>query len=700
MGTITVSNLGKAYKQYPTRWSRLAEWISPGHKPRHSLKWVLQDVSFTVQPGEAVGIIGINGAGKSTLLKMITGTTQPTTGGVHISGRVAALLELGMGFHPDFTGRQNAFMAGQLLGYSVEEIARLMPEIEAFAEIGDYIDQPVRVYSSGMQMRLAFSIATAIRPDVLIVDEALSVGDAYFVHKSFGRIREFREQGTTLLIVSHDKHAIQAICDRAILLNAGRVAMVGEPEAVMDYYNALIADHQDQEIKQVVMDDGKVQTVSGTGEATIKEIYLQDAQGEKLDIVFAGQQVTLKVLVSVKSDIALLVLGYGIKDRLGQPVFGTNTWHTGKLVRNLSGGDCVEYAISFVANLGAGTYSIFAALTDSDTHLTKNYEWIDLAFAFTVINSNYPIFVGSVWFDHEMEVKCFPGSALASNNTPDKKILIATTDYGEMLVYEGDSVIGASLVGAGSFQEEKIAQVTSFLNTRHAFSPKIFVDVGANIGTHTVYALKKLGIQSAICFEPEPDNFELLLLNTARNNLSDRVELNRVALSDRTGDYEMELSNTNYGDHRIKASATHLSFGEENERRCVSVPFITLDDYAAKNDADWHDALLWMDTQGHEGHVFSGGSQFFSSASSPGYVVSEFWPYGIERAVGFDKYFDFLRRCKRIYDINAMENGGFKPVTIEILKSMYHDMLSRTEKENHPHTDLLLILQGSSNLKE
>ena len=144
MGTITVTNLGKAYKQYPNRWARLAEWLMPGHKARHTLKWVMQDVSFTVQPGEAVGIIGINGAGKSTLLKMITGTTQPTIGSVSITGRVAALLELGMGFHPDFTGRQNAFMAGQLLGYTVEDITRLMPEIEAFAEIGDYIDQPVR----------------------------------------------------------------------------------------------------------------------------------------------------------------------------------------------------------------------------------------------------------------------------------------------------------------------------------------------------------------------------------------------------------------------------------------------------------------------------------------------------------------------------------------------------------------------------
>ena len=209
MGKIIVSNLGKAYKRYPSKWSRLAEWLIPFSGQRHELNWVLSDLNFSVKPGEALGIIGINGAGKSTLLKMIAGTSQPSTGSVAISGHVAALLELGIGFHPDFTGRQNAYMAGQLLGFSVDEITALMPEIESFAEIGEYLDQAVRFYSSGMQMRLAFSVATVKRPDVLIIDEALSVGDAYFQHKCFDRIREFRELGTTLLMVSHDKLAIQ-----------------------------------------------------------------------------------------------------------------------------------------------------------------------------------------------------------------------------------------------------------------------------------------------------------------------------------------------------------------------------------------------------------------------------------------------------------------------------------------------------------
>ena len=397
MGTITVTNLGKAYKQYPTRWARLAEWLDPRDKPRHQLHWVLQDINFTVQPGEAVGIIGINGAGKSTLLKMITGTTQPTTGSVHISGRVAALLELGMGFHPDFTGRQNAFMAGQLLGISSDEIARLMPEIEAFAEIGAYIDQPVRVYSSGMQMRLAFSVATAIRPDVLIVDEALSVGDAYFQHKSFDRIREFRKQGTTLLIVSHDKAAIQSICDRAILLNAGKLAMEGEPEAVMDYYNAMLADHQNQTVKQEVTVDGKIQTISGTGEVTLAEVALLDAAAQPIEMVAVGQAVSLRVKAACKSQVEELVVGYMIKDRLGQPVFGTNTYHHKRKLQNLRGDETIEFSFDFQANLGPGTYSVAIALHADDTHLGKNYEWRDHALVFNMINIDKDEFVGVAW---------------------------------------------------------------------------------------------------------------------------------------------------------------------------------------------------------------------------------------------------------------------------------------------------------------
>ena len=294
-------------------------------------------------------------------------------------------------------------MSGQLLGLSSEKITELMPQIEEFAEIGDYIDQPVRVYSSGMQVRLAFSVATAIRPDVLIIDEALSVGDAYFQHKSFERIRKFRQEGTTLLLVSHDKQAIQSICDRAILLNKGQIEMEGEPEAVMDYYNALLADKQNQSIKQVEH-NGKTQTVSGTGEVTISEVHLLDEQGNVTEFVSVGHRVSLQVNVEVKDDISELVVGYMIKDRLGQPIFGTNTYHLNQTLTSLKKGEKRSFLFSFDARLGVGSYSVAVALHTSSTHLGKNYEWRDLAVVFTVVNTEQQEFVGVSWLPPELEI--------------------------------------------------------------------------------------------------------------------------------------------------------------------------------------------------------------------------------------------------------------------------------------------------------
>ena len=405
MGTISVRDLGKAYKQYPTRGARLAEWLIPFSPPRHAQKWVLQGLNFEVKPGEAIGIIGMNGAGKSTLLKMITGTTEPTTGSVNVTGRIAALLELGMGFHPDFTGRQNAIMAGQLLGLSADDMRSLMPEIEAFAEIGDYIDQPVRVYSSGMQMRLAFSVATARRPDILIVDEALSVGDNYFQHKSFDRIRAYNKLGTTLLIVSHDKGAVQGICDRAILLSGGSIAMQGSPETVMDYYNAMIAERDPANVQQVLGHDGNVQTISGTGEARVIKATLCDEDGKPVEVVKVGQALQIQVEVEAFADLPELVFGYQIKDRLGQPVFGTNTFHTKQLLQDLRTGQRVRYVLRFPANLGEGSYSISFALHDAENHLAKSYEWRDRAIVFNVVIVGKDHFVGLAWLPSSIEVQ-------------------------------------------------------------------------------------------------------------------------------------------------------------------------------------------------------------------------------------------------------------------------------------------------------
>lgn len=405
MGSISVKNLSKSYRQYPSRWSRLFEWIFPFAGVRHSEKAILRNISLDLAQGEALGIIGVNGAGKSTLLKLITGTAQPTSGIIRVKGRVSALLELGIGFHPDFTGRQNVYMAGQLLGYQSSNIDQMMPEIEAFAEIGDYIDEPVRVYSSGMQMRLAFSIATAHRPDILIIDEALSVGDAYFQHKSFDRIRAFRELGTTLLIVSHDKAAIQAVCDRAILLHNGEIALEGTPECVMDYYNALISVRDRVRIEQTKGPSGSIMTRSGTGDVKINSVELLDGSGQSIEQVKVGQHVTLRIRTKVEVDVEQLVMGYIIRDRLGQYIFGTNTSHLNQSLHHLKVGEVLTFNASFHANLGEGSYSIAVALHASDTHIEHNYDWIDQAILFQVINVGHAHFVGSSWMPPALEIQ-------------------------------------------------------------------------------------------------------------------------------------------------------------------------------------------------------------------------------------------------------------------------------------------------------
>lgn len=404
---LAVENLGKAYLEFDSELQRFARWFGVPVKPR-SEHWVLKHVSFRLQAGEAVGIVGQNGAGKSTLLKLVTGTTRPSEGVVRSEARVSALLELGLGFNPELSGRENVRHAGGLMGIAADEIERLMPEIEAFAEVGEYFDQPVRTYSSGMQMRVAFSVATAVRPDVLIVDEALAVGDAYFIHKSFQRIREFREAGTSLLIVSHDAAAIQSLCDRAILLDAGRMVLDGGPQEVLDYYNAMIADKENRTVRTSRIESA-VATESGTGEATFESLTLLDAEARQVEFIGVADDVTLHARVRVHTPVSRLVFGYMIRDRLGQPVYGTNTHHTDQALQDLSAGDVVDFEVRFRSDLGPGTYSVSVALSSTETHLVKNYQWKDLALVFTVANLHHPVFVGVGYLPPRITAEVHPG---------------------------------------------------------------------------------------------------------------------------------------------------------------------------------------------------------------------------------------------------------------------------------------------------
>ncbi len=390
---LSVNQVSKSYLDYGTEIRRVLSWFTGAAPKQRNI--ILNDINFKLQQGEAVGLVGENGAGKSTLLKLIVGTLKPTSGEIAVHGSVAAILELGMGFNNELSGRQNAYHSATLMGQQHKDILRVMPEIEAFAEIGHYFDQPMRMYSSGMQMRVAFAVATAFRPDLLIIDEALSVGDAYFQHKSFDRIQKIQKEGTSLLIVSHDKEAILRLCDRVILLDQGGVMQDGPPEIVMDYYNATLSSRQNSRVEVTQLDGGMVQTSSGTGEAKVKQVTLLDSQGKPIRNVLVGQSVTMKLELEIHEDLPELVAGYMIKDRIGQTIFGTNTHHLKQPLMSLKAGNKVEINATFAANLGVGSYNVSISLHSSDTHLEKNYHWLDYALVFEVNNAHEPFFIGT-----------------------------------------------------------------------------------------------------------------------------------------------------------------------------------------------------------------------------------------------------------------------------------------------------------------
>lgn len=290
------------------------------------------------------------------------------------------------------------------------------------------------------------------------------------------------------------------------------------------------------------------------------------------------------------------------------------------------------------------------------------------------------------WLQQRLKTKNDEGSEKS------RAVTIAAAKYGHMAVFTDDMVIGRSLLDTGAFQEEKISEVLAFLRTRYSLNPDLFVDIGANIGTHSIFALTQGPFKRVIAFEPDIDNARLLSKNIGINRLSSRYELHSVALTDQPGNIELELSNSNFGDHRIRPKLpASVSFGEEHERSTREISATSLDALNDKFNLDWSNALIWMDTQGHEGPIFEGAKRFFASPRSPKAIVSEFWPYGIERSGSRGAYLNFLKTCFAIYDINSPEWKRNETVSVTKLNDMYDEMLKSTEKEHHPHTDLLLI---------
>jgi len=405
---LAITDVSKRFRLYARPWDRVLDWVGMGG--RHQEFWALRHVDLNVPKGRTVGIVGPNGAGKSTLLKLITGTLVPTSGTIRTEGRVAALLELGTGFHPEFTGRQNIAINGQLLGLTPEEIAVHEAEIIAFSELGNFIDQPVRTYSSGMVVRLGFSIAASVNPQLLIVDEALSVGDARFSQKCVRRIREFRERGVTILFVSHDPQAVATLCDEAVLLDQGTIAHRGHPAEVLEHYNALLAARGEGNVEMRVRwvkpcDEAEASAPrrTGTFQALITEFSLEGAEESPREQFAPDDTMLIRARVLFLAPIRNPTVGFVIKDRLGVDVFGTNTALRGVALGDFEPGEAAEIAVRVELALGDGDYSVTAAVHSDETHIDACYDWSDRLALFRVRTPGRLDALGRVRLDARFE---------------------------------------------------------------------------------------------------------------------------------------------------------------------------------------------------------------------------------------------------------------------------------------------------------
>ena len=377
---VLVQNVSKLYRLYPRPVDRLRELV-PGAAPRHSDFWALRDISFQLEKGETLGIVGPNGCGKSTLLQIVSGILQPTAGRVVTRGRIAALLELGAGFNPEFTGRENVYLNGEIMGLSRPEIEKAMPSIEAFAEIGEFVERPVKEYSSGMYVRLAFSTAIHVDPEILIVDEALAVGDAVFANRCIRKFQELRERRITVLFVSHDLGLVKQLSDRALLLLHGRIEAEGAPRDVINRYIGLVLEKQAPQIQK--SDRISASFRHGDGSSEILGIQILNARGEPVSAVGSGECITVRVRSRFHAAKAEPMVGILIRTRIGMEVYGTNTRVEQLSLGEFQPGDQLEVDFQMECWLTPQSYTLTVATQNADG---TSHDWLDDAIAFEVVD--------------------------------------------------------------------------------------------------------------------------------------------------------------------------------------------------------------------------------------------------------------------------------------------------------------------------
>jgi|SRR5579871_3241756 len=377
---VLVQNLSKLYRLYQRPSDRLWELL-PGSRPRHRDFWALRDISFQVEKGEMLGVVGPNGSGKSTLLEIVSGILQPTSGRVVTRGRAAALLELGAGFNPEFTGRENVYLNGEIMGLSRAEISKAMPSIEAFAEIGDFIARPVKEYSSGMYVRLAFATAIHVQPEVLIVDEALAVGDAVFANRCVRKFEELRERNVTVLFVSHDLGLVKQLSTQAILLLNGRIEAHGTPNDVINRYIGLVLEKEAPKIEK-----GQVRASFRHGDASseVLSVEVLNVRGEPVTVVNGGECITVRVRSRFHRAIVDPMVGILIRTRIGMEVYGTNTRIEKLHLGEMQPGDDLEVDFQMECWLTPQSYTLTVATQNADG---TSHDWLDDAIAFEVVDT-------------------------------------------------------------------------------------------------------------------------------------------------------------------------------------------------------------------------------------------------------------------------------------------------------------------------
>jgi len=381
---ILVQNVSKLYRLYRRPFDRIRELNVFSKTSLHTDFWALRDVSFSVERGEVVSLVGPNGCGKSTLLQVISGILPATTGRVVKRGRVAALLELGAGFNPEFSGRENVFINGEIMGIPRAEMERNLPAIEAFAEIGEFIGRPVKEYSSGMYVRLAFSTAIHVNPDILIVDEALAVGDAVFANRCIRKFEELREKKTTVLFVSHDLGLVKQLSDRAIFLLNGRIEAEGEPKHVIDKYIGVVLERQ-KAFDQRERPSRLAPTYRhGDGSSEVLDVTLLDAAGRACGVVSSGERITLRVRIVFRKPSVSPMVGILIRNRIGMEIYGTNTAIEQVELGNPAAEDELDIDFQFACWLTPQHYTVTVATQYSDG---SSHDWLDDVISFEVISN-------------------------------------------------------------------------------------------------------------------------------------------------------------------------------------------------------------------------------------------------------------------------------------------------------------------------